>query len=106
MAKAKILIVEDEAITAKDLQNMLRGLGYDAPEIASSGEGAIKKAEEIKPDLILMDIRLKGVDGIEAAELIRDRFNIPVVYVTAYLDEERLKKTKVSEPYGYRLFSK
>ncbi len=102
MAKAKILVVEDEAITAKDLQNRLRGLGYDAPAIASSGEGAIKKAEEIKPDLILMDIILKGdMDGIEAAEQIRDRFDIPVVYVTAYLDEERLEKTKVSAPYGY-----
>jgi len=102
MAKVKILIVEDEAITAKDLQNMLRGLGYDAPVIASSGEGAIKKAEEIKPDLVLMDIVLKGdMDGIEAAEQIRDRFDIPVVYVTAYLDEERLQKTKASAPYGY-----
>ncbi|MEA2000052.1 MAG: PAS domain S-box protein [Euryarchaeota archaeon] len=102
MAKAKILIVEDEAITAKDLQNMLRGLGYDAPEIASSGEGAIKKVEEIKPDLVLMDIILKGdMDGIEAAELIHDRFDIPILYVTAYLDEARLQKTKVSELYGY-----
>ena len=102
MAKAKILVVEDEAITAKDLQDELRGLGYDAPAIASSGEGAIKKAEEIKPDLVLMDIVLKGdMDGIEAAERIRDLFDIPVVYVTAYLDEERLEKTKVTEPYGY-----
>jgi PAS domain S-box-containing protein len=102
MAKAKILVVEDEAITAKDLQDELRGLGYDAPAIASSGEGAIKKAEEIKPDLVLMDIVLKGdMDGIEAAERICDLFDIPVVYVTAYLDEERLEKTKVTEPYGY-----
>jgi AmiR/NasT family two-component response regulator len=102
MAKAKILIVEDEAITAKDLQNMLKELGYDVPAIASSGEGAIKTAEEIEPDVVLMDIVLKGdVDGIEAAELIRVRFDIPVVYVTAYLDEGRLEKTKVTEPYGY-----
>ena len=102
MAKAKILIVEDEAITAKDLQDRLKELGYDAPAIAASGEEAIKKAEEIKPDLVLMDIILKGdMDGIEAAEQIRDRFDIPVVYVTAYIDEERLKKTKITEPYGY-----
>ena len=101
MAKAKILVVEDEAITAMDLQNRLSGLGYDAPAIASSGEGAIKKVEEIEPDLVLMDIILKGMDGIEAAELIRDRFDVPVVYVTASLDEERLKRIKVSEPYGY-----
>ena len=102
MAKAKILIVEDEAITAMDLQNRLKELDYDAPAIASSREGAIKRVEEIEPDLVVMDIILKGdMDGIEAAEQIRDRFDIPVVYVTAYLDEERLEKTKASEPYGY-----
>ena len=104
MAKVKILVVEDEAITAKDLQNRLKELGYDVPAIAASGEGAIKKVEEIKPDLVLMDIILNGdMDGIGAAEQIRDRFDIPVIYVTAYLDEERLEKTKVSEPYGYIL---
>ena len=102
MTKAKILVVEDEAITAKDIQDGLRGLGYDAPAIASSGEGAIKKAEAIKPDLVLMDIVLTGdMDGIEAAEQIHNRFDIPVVYLTAYIDEERLEKTKVTEPYGY-----
>ncbi len=104
MAKTKILIVEDEAITAVDLQYRLEDLGYDAPAIAASGEGAIKKAEEIKPDLVLMDITLKGdMDGIEAAGHIRNRFDIPVVYVTAYIDEERLGKIRVTEPYGYIL---
>ena len=101
MAKAKILVVEDEAITAMDIQNRLKELDYDVPAITASGEGAIKKVEEIKPDLVVMDIILKGMDGIEAAEQIHDRFDIPVVYVTAYLDEERLEKTKVTEPYGY-----
>jgi CheY-like chemotaxis protein len=102
MAKVKILVVEDEAITAENLQDMLTDLGYDAPAIASSGEGAIKMAEEIKPDLILMDIVLKGyIDGIEAAEQIHDRFDVPVVYLTAYIDEERREKTKVTEPFGY-----
>jgi PAS domain S-box-containing protein len=102
MAKAKILVVEDESITAKDIQYRLKDVGYDAPAIAASGEGAIKKAEEIKPDLVLMDIVLNGdMDGIEAAGQIRDRFDIPVVYLTAYMDEERLEKTKVTEPYGY-----
>ena len=102
MAKVKILVVEDEAITAMDIQNRLKELDYDVPAIAASGEGAIKKVEEIKPDLVLMDIILKGdMDGIEAAEQIHDRFDIPVLYVTAYLDEERLQKTKASEPYGY-----
>ena len=101
MAKAKILVVEDEAITAMDIQNRLKELDYDVPAIASSGEGAIKRVEEIEPDLVVMDIILKGMDGIEAAERIRDRFDIPVVYVTASLDEARLEKTKVTEPYGY-----
>ena len=101
MAKAKILVVEDEAITAMDIQNRLKELDYDVPAIAASGEGAIKSVEEIEPDLVVMDIILKGMDGIEAAEQIHDRFDVPVVYVTAYLDEELLEKTKVSEPYGY-----
>ncbi len=102
MAKAKILVVEDEAITAMDIQNRLKELDYDVPAIAASGEGAIKRVEEIEPDLVVMDIILKGdMDGIEAAEQIHDRFDVPVVYLTAYLDEERLEKTKVTEPYGY-----
>lgn len=85
MAKAKILIVEDEIIIAKDIQNTLKSLGYDAPAIAFSGEEAIKKTEEIQPDLVLMNIALKGeMDGIEAATEIRNRFTIPVVYLTAY----------------------
>jgi len=102
MSKSKILVVEDEAITAKDLQYRLKGLGYEVPAIASSGEGAIKKTEEIKPDLVLMDIVLKGdMNGIEAAVQIRDRFDIPVVYLTAYIDEASLEKIRATEPYGY-----
>ena len=60
----------------------------------------IEQGDAVKPDLVLMDIILKGVDGIEAAELIRDRFDIPVIYFTAYLDEERRERTKVTEPFG------
>ena len=102
MSKSKILVVEDEAITAKDIQDRLKGLGYDVPAIASSGEGAIKKTEEIKPDLVLMDIVLKGdMKGIEAAVQIRDRFDIPVVYLTAHIDEASLEKIRATEPYGY-----
>nr|QNO55307.1 protein-glutamate methylesterase/protein-glutamine glutaminase [Methanosarcinales archaeon ANME-1 ERB7] len=102
MAKAKILVVGDEAITAMDIQNRLKELDYDVPAIAASGEGAIKRVEEIEPDLVLMDIVLKGdMNGIDAAEEIHDRFDVPVVYITAYQDEELLEKTKVSEPYGY-----
>lgn len=101
VAKAKILVVEDEAITATDLQDRLKDLGYDAPAIASSGEEAIKMAEKLKPDLVFMDITLKGMDGIEAAVQIHDRFDIPVIYLTAYIDEERLIRTKDTEPLGY-----
>lgn len=100
-AKARILIVEDEAIAAKDTQNRLKDLGYDAPAIASSGEEAIKTAEEIMPDLVLMDLVLKGTDGLVAAELIHNRFDIPVIFFTAFIDEERLERTMVTEPFGY-----
>ena len=102
MAKAKILIVEDEALIAADIQYRLEDLGYEAPAIAASGEGAIKKAEMIKPDLVLMDIALKGdMDGIEAAGQIRDRFDIPSVYVTASMDEKMLEMAKITEPFCY-----
>jgi CheY-like chemotaxis protein len=102
MAKTKILVVDDERIIAKDIQDMLEDFCYDFPAIASSGEEAIKKAEEIKPDLVLMNIGLKGdMDGIDAAAHIHNRFNIPVVYVTAYMDEKRLERANVTEPFGY-----
>lgn len=102
MLKTKILVVENEAIIATDIQDMLEDLGYDVPAIASSGEEAIKKAEEIKPDLVLMNIGLKGdMDGIDAAAHIYNRFDIPFVYVTAYMDEKRLERAKVTEPFGY-----
>jgi len=86
MAKAKIQIVEDEALTAADIQYRLEDFGYEAPAIAASGEGAIKKAEVIKPDLVLMDITLKGdMEGIEAAGEIHDRFDIPALYLLLHL---------------------
>jgi CheY-like chemotaxis protein len=80
MTDANILIVEDEAIVAKDLQNRLRKFGYTVLGIASSGQDAINKAVEISPDLVLMDIRLKGaIDGIEAAEKIHQYLDIPII---------------------------
>ncbi len=102
MSKTKILIVEDESIVAKDIQHSLKKLGYAVAGICSTGEEAIKSAEELKPDLILMDIMLKGgMSGIDAAGRIRDKYNIPIIYLTAYADESTLSKAKVSEPYGY-----
>ena len=102
MSKKQILVVEDEAITAMDIQSTLQNFGYDVPCTVSSGQAAIKKAGENKPDLVMMDIVLKGeMDGVQAAEQIRSRFGIPVVYLTAYADDKTLKRAKITEPFGY-----
>lgn len=102
MAKTSVLVVEDESIVAKDIQNSLKKLGYSVPSVENSGEDAIDAAGEHRPDLILMDIMLKGeISGIEAAEQIKNRYQIPVIILTAYADESTLSKAKVTEPYGY-----
>ena len=104
MAGHKILIVEDEAIVALHEEENLKNMGYTVVGKASSGEEAIRKAEETQPDLILMDIVLKGeMDGIETAGQIHARFDIPVVYLTAYGDEKTLERAKLTEPFGYIL---
>jgi CheY-like chemotaxis protein len=104
MSKARILVVEDERITAKNIKNQLEKFGYDVPDVVSSGEEAIQKAIETHPDLVLMDIKLKGeMDGIAAAEQIKKSFNIPVIYLTAYSDDDTLHRAKVTEPYSYIL---
>ncbi|MBT9439463.1 MAG: response regulator, partial [Desulfobacterales bacterium] len=104
MSNSRILIVEDEGIIAKDIQSTLNRLGYSVIGIASSGEEAIKKAMEIHPDIVLMDIVLEGaMDGVEAAEYIHDHFDIPVVYLTAYSDDTTLQRAKITEPFGYIL---
>ena len=100
----RILVVEDERIVAEDIKRSLQNLGYTILDVVSSGEDAIQKIEVETPDLVLMDIVLKGnMDGIETAEKIHDQFTIPVVYLTAYADEWRLQRAKVTEPYGYIL---
>jgi signal transduction histidine kinase len=104
MAKANIMIVEDEAIVGEELKISLEDMGYTVTSIVKSGEQAIEKAEQDCPDLILMDIRLKGqMDGVEAAELIRSRLGIPVVFLTAYADEDKLGRAKLTMPFGYIL---
>ncbi|MDA0346757.1 MAG: response regulator [Verrucomicrobia bacterium] len=104
MKEAKILIVEDEGITAEDIKDYLKSLGHDVIGICSTGEDAIEKARELDPDLVLMDIMLAGVvDGIQAAEIIREQDGIPVVYLTAYSDPQTLQRAKITEPYGYIL---
>lgn len=102
MSSTKILVVEDESIVAMDIKHRAESLGYTVTGITPSGEEALQKVSENLPDLVLMDIVLKGeMDGVEAAQRIRDSFDIPVVYLTAYSDERTLKRAKVTEPFGY-----
>ncbi|MBL4586607.1 MAG: response regulator [Flavobacteriales bacterium] len=102
MAKTSILVVEDESIVAKDIENSLKKLGYTVPSVENTGEDAIDSAGRYQPNLILMDIMLKGdISGIEAAAQIKDRYQIPIIFLTAYADESTLSKAKVTEPYGY-----
>jgi signal transduction histidine kinase len=104
MDGVSILVVEDERLVALDIQAILESRGYIVPGIASAGEEAVEMACETRPDLILMDIRLRGqMDGVQAAEEIRTRFDIPVVYLTAYADEATLERAKITEPFGYLL---
>jgi two-component sensor histidine kinase/CheY-like chemotaxis protein len=101
MADKKILLVENESLEAMDIKRALESFGYDVPYVASSGEEAIEKALEIMPDLILMDIVLKGdTDGIEAVSKIKD-LNIPVIYLTAHSKESTIERAKLTGPYGY-----
>jgi PAS domain S-box-containing protein len=104
MVKAKILVVEDERVVALSIQNRLESLGYTVTANVISAEAAIAGIPQNPPDLVLMDIRLKGkIDGIEAAAQMRQQFQLPVVYLTAYNDEETLERAKFTEPYGYLL---
>lgn len=102
MSKANILVVEDESIVSKDIQLSLKKLGYNVVGSATTGEKAIELALSLKPDLILMDIMLKGeINGIRATKRIQTRANIPVIYLTAYADENTLERAKVTQPFGY-----
>ncbi len=104
MSNARILVVEDERITAEDIKEGLKSLGYEVPAVVHSGEEAVCKAGELQPDLVLMDIKLEGeMDGIEAAGEIKKYFDIPVIYLTAYSDESTIERAKMTEPSGYVL---
>ncbi len=97
-----ILVVEDESIVAKDIQICLKKLGYEVVGIVASGEDAVEKAKEMEPDLIMMDIMLKGeMSGIDAASIIRKTQDIPVIFLTAYTDRDTVDRAKESEPFGY-----
>lgn len=102
MDNVKILVVEDESIIALNIKKKLKSFGYTVPAIVTTGEEAVKMAEITFPDLILMDVRLKGeMDGIDAADEIRKRFGIPIIFLTSYSDNEVLERAKRTEPYGY-----
>ena len=102
MTQARILVVEDECIVALDIQDRLESLGYEVPATVASGERAIEQAGALGPDLVLMDIQLQGrMDGVEAADQIRQRFGIPVIYLTANADHPTVQRAKITEPFGY-----
>ncbi len=101
---ASILVVEDESIVALDLQQMLVEMGYDAYAIASSADEAIARVTERCPDLLLMDIRIKGdLDGIETAAILSERFLVPALFLTAHADDATIARAKTAAPYGYLL---
>ena len=100
----RVLIVEDEQIIAEDIKFTLLKFEHEVVGIAVSGREAINKIEEFRPDVILMDIQLDGdMDGIETVRYINDRFNIPVIYLTAYSDDTTMKKAFETEPEGFLL---
>jgi CheY-like chemotaxis protein len=101
-AKANIMVVEDEGVVSIDIRNMLQKAGYGIAAVAFKGEEAIIKAEQSTPDLILMDIGLKGeIDGIETAKRIRDKFQIPVVFLTGFADDVTMAKAREVNPSGF-----
>jgi signal transduction histidine kinase len=102
--KVRLLLVEDEGVTAMDTAERLESLGYEVTAAVFSGRDAIRSVLELRPDLVLMDIRLKGdLDGIAAAKELRARFDVPIVFATAYADEATVERAKTAEPFGYVL---
>ncbi|MDZ7959914.1 MAG: ATP-binding protein [Aulosira sp. DedQUE10] len=102
MVQVRVLIVEDEVIVARTIASQLNQLGYIVTGTASSGNVAIAKAVEAKPDIVLMDIILKGqMDGIAASSYIREQLDIPVIFLTAYGDANTLERAKITQPFGY-----
>jgi CheY-like chemotaxis protein len=102
MLNSKILIVEDEIIVAEDLKQRLENLGYNIVGITAKGRDAIKKCRETRPDLILMDILLKGnIDGIKTAQIINKLFNVPFIYLTGNYDKAIFKRAETTKPSDY-----
>ena len=104
MNRAKILIVEDESEVAETLKIMLKKFGYNVVGCEKGAEDAIQKTGELHPDIVLMDIELSGkMDGVQAADIIRKKYHIPVIYITAICDAKTLERVGASVPYGYIL---
>lgn len=102
MERNRILVAEDEGISALEIKSSLTELGYEVVSVVSRGEDAVSKAVELVPDLVLMDIKLAGdMNGIEAARIIRGALDVPVVYLTANADESTIEQARVSQPYGF-----
>ncbi|MBI4843871.1 MAG: response regulator [Nitrospirae bacterium] len=102
MEKTKIIVVEDESIVAEDIRQSLLKMGYEVPAVVATGKEAVRKTEELKPDLVLMDIILREkMNGIEAADAIHSIIDVPIIYLTAYSDEKTIGKAKLTEPFGY-----
>src|SRR3569832_2191781 len=99
----KIMIVEDEIIVAKDIQRILKKLGYEAFDPIPNGKKALDSIEKLQPDLILLDINLKNsdIDGIQLAEQIHQHYKLPFIFLTAFSDKHTLERAKLTEPYGY-----
>ncbi|MBF0456870.1 MAG: response regulator [Nitrospirae bacterium] len=104
MGKKSILVVDDEVVVSLEIKRLLHGWGYKVSGTVGSGEDALQSIEKFVPDLILMDINLRGaIDGIETAKLIKDKYKIPIIYLTAYIDYNILKRVEKTNPYGYIL---
>lgn len=100
----RIMVVEDEALIADEIQDRLTRLGFEIPTVTDTAEKALEAVQAHSPDLVLMDIRLKGKqDGIQAAGVIRERFKLPVVFLTAHSDHATLSRAKETGPFGYVL---
>jgi CRP-like cAMP-binding protein/AmiR/NasT family two-component response regulator len=102
--KPRILVVEDDPIVSTDLEETVRGFGFDVVGVAASGERALELLKQRRPDLVLMDIRIEGpLDGIDTASRVQSEYGVPVIYLTAHSDTATLERAKITEPYGYVL---
>src|SRR5262245_43126483 len=100
----RVMIVEDERIVARDMQQQLRSLGYEVCASAASSDEAVRLAEQHRPHVVLMDVRIHGpLDGVATAEIVRERLGVPVIFITAHADDVTLSRAKLTGPHGYLL---